>query len=513
MRLRSLSLAAPLLLAGTALAQNPNAIGLWRTDQPAFAYFVIPGIPAGQTGNSVWVCLPPDMITYFRPQTAGGLRELDFRGVEIKVVTPPNSSGSTKLHQINAWEIRKAVQAPPPNEGSLIPFIDTVTPSNGLYVSAASPGSINIPNGTTGYGLYTIKALLANSVPVPAGSSAGDGLCWRMLDYQKQFGSPAGTGAQTSLMMACTTNETGTTTSPGFSGQTTANGANALVQNTTEFCVTFFFEQSMIQPVKNAKLVPAGSVVPGGTLPATISFPVQMDDGHGALTPKAGEYISYSANSNKILKPGASTDVWIVPFVLFEGDTGGGGGVDPQPENWVGNGGAVQNAFIYPMSLKKWLNDTAILFGLVINDFGGTLNPNDSTLGLWLGVDLPNLVNINVLLNSFSLSDTSAPAFSGPETKMYDKATNPGGIMVRNYYAWNTTLSGELRSLHVPQVGYTPIAPLTPGGDVGIGQHPGVPQVAGLGFSMTAWVLDKSSPVSPIGFNILDVTNVIRITL
>jgi hypothetical protein len=509
MRFSFTKLAAPLLLASAASAQvNPNAIGIWRSDNPMFAYYVIPGIPAGQTGNSVWACLPPDMITYFRPQAAGGLRELDFWGVELKVVTPPNTTASAKIHQIPGWEIRRAVQANSPNEGALIPFVDPQNPNNGLFAKLTSGGGISVAANTAAYNLYTVKNMLAASVPVPAGSAAGDGLAWMMVDYCKQYGSPATAQmTQTSLMMSCTQSETHGVNSPGYSGQTISGGMPTPGSNLIEFCVTFFFEQSMIAPTKNAKLLP-----PGGTLPASVTVPVAMDDGHGALTPSGGEWISYTANSNKSLKPGNSTNVWLVPFMLFEGDVTSG--LDPAPENWVANGGAVQNSFIHPMPLQKWLDDTVTLFGIIPPpNFSQTLNPGNSTLGLWLGVDLPNFININVLLNGFTLADASAPAFAGPETKMYDKPTNPTGVMVRNFAAWNTTLQGEMRTLQTAQTGYTPILPLSAGGDLGIGQHPGLPQLAGLAFQMTCWVLDKQSPSSPIGYNIIDMTNVIRVTL
>jgi hypothetical protein len=508
MRFSFAMLAAPLLLTSAVSAQaNPNAIGLWRSDAPTFAYFVIVNIPAGQTGNSVWACLPPDLITYFRPQASGGVRELDFWGMEMKVVTPPNTTANPKPHALPSVEIRRAVQANPPNEGALIPFFNPVNPNDGMFVKTVSPGNIVVAANTAGYGLYTTKFMLGASVPVPAGNSAGEGIAWVWSDYCKQYGSPAmATSPQLSLMMAVTTNETHGATTPGFSGQTTAAAVNTNLGNTNEFCVTLYFEQSMIQWVKNGKLLP-----PGGTIPPAVTFPVQFDDGHGALTPGAGEWISYTANSNKSLKPGNSTNVWLVPFILFEGDVQVG--IDPTPENWVGNGGAVQNAYIHPMPLKKWLDDLAALFGMVGPSLGQALNPNDSTLGLWLGVDLPNFVNITALLNAFILADATAPSFAGPETKMYDKTNNPNGMLVRNFSAWNTNLQGEMRHLQTTQTGYSPIISQTANGDLGIGQNPGLPQLAGMGFFMTCWILDKSSPTNPIGYNIIDMTNTIRLSL
>jgi hypothetical protein len=119
------------------------------------------------------------------------------------------------------------------------------------------------------------------------------------------------------------------------------------------------------------------------------------------------------------------------------------------------------------------------------------------------------------LLNAFSFADVSAPGSAGPETKIYALATNPTGILVRNFFAWNATFQGELRTLQTPQVGYTPLSPVGLTGNVGLGQHPGIPQVVGLSFYVTCWVYDITAPpqINPVGVNIVDMTNVIRIQL
>lgn len=496
--------AALLLLTSPAFAQNPNAVGLWKTQSPTLSGLYIPSVTPGTSGNYVFQCLPPDLITYFRPQSAGGKRELDFRGVEFKLLTPANPTGSVKNHLIPGWEIRRAVQANAPNEGNLIPYVNPQDATDGLYVYQPAPGSVNVPANSGGL-VWAVKLFLPSAVAVPAGSSAGDGLAFRMLDYMKQYGSTA--TAPNSIMLVMTTNETANANVSSYSGQQLQGQTSVLFFNGTwEFAITYYFNQSMIQPVKNATLLPTG-----GTLPASIQYPVSMNDGHGAYTTSPGDVISYSGNSNKSLFPTlASSNVWLVPMYMFEGDTVPG--FDPAPENWVGNNGVPQLAYIYPIPLQKWLNDLGAIAGYIGPPLGSLLNPNNSTLGLWAGLDLPNFVNFGIAVNSLNFADVSAPAAAGPETQMYDLATNPTGIMVRNFGVF-AGFQGEWRSHQTPQRGYTPLTPV--GSNIGLGPHPGLPQLVGMALLLQCWVYDVSAPpsINPVGVNIVDVTNTIRIQL
>ncbi len=505
---------------GTALAQgtnNANAIGMWRSDTLSYTAWFIANVPAGQSGNSVWAVLPPDVLTYFKPQLPGGgngARELDFRGFEFKIVSPANPTGASVSHLVPPIELRRAIQAPSPNEGRYIP--DT-TPG-GLFATFTGAANFVVAANTTGLGLSIRNFTLttANAVPVPAGSPQGDGLCFRMIDYMKQFGSTATT--PNSLMMAMVNTESGPTTGKSFSGQTSVAGGNLNIdQGGLEFAVTFLFEQSMIAPYKNVKQLAPGAAIPGaGTLPPAVIVGLTGDDGRGALSPVPGDVISFMVNSNFTdkLGPAQTGNVWVIPFFMYEGDIGAGPAGDPIPEDWVGNGGASQPSYIHPMSLQQWFEDVATAFGLQPG-IGGLLNPSKSTLGLWLGVDLSmGLLNNSVLANSFALGDvTNGPAFAGPETSMYAFQGAPAGTFSRNLVRWNSTIVSEHKSLQVRQRGYSPVVPLA-NGFVGIGEYPiGVPQLLGQGFYLTAWVLDLASPVTVTPAHLIDMTNVLKMTL
>jgi len=513
---RLLAISAAFAMASAAYGQvNPNAVGMWRSDKLPGTVLFIPSVPAGSTGNHVWCVLPPDVLTYFKPQADGGVRELDFWGFTMVVGLPANPGTTAVTHNGPRIELRRAVQANAPNEGRWVP--DVSTPA---FVTI--PEQINqytVAAGTTGNGLNYTTKMLTVPVKVPAGSATGDGLCFRWVDYMKQYGSTA--TAPQSLMIAFTGNNTTAgesgTLAQNLSGQTTPAGGDVWISfgganGSTEMAVTFYFEQSMITPVKNVKPLAPGSAVPGGVLPASVTAGFTMDDGHGALNPVPGDVISFQVNSNKQAKLGAQAgNVQIVPLVLFSGDVAGGA-ANPNPEDWVASGGSAQESHIHPMPLQRWLEDIATTFGL-FPGLGLGLNPNNSTLGLWLGSDSANgYFNLQVLLNCFALSDL-AGGFVGPEIRAYNKTSNPTGSFSRNLVQWNANLIGELRSLSRGQYGYTPIVPVGATGSVGIVEYPqGVPQLQGTSFYITAWIMDISSPTNP-PVNILDMTNVVKISL
>jgi hypothetical protein len=517
------ALAATLSFGGSAFAQtNPNALGIWRSDDYTKLIGLNNGAAVGATGNHIWTILPPDVLTYFKPQPSGA-RELDFRGLCLLMRTP---GGTAKAHTVPIIEIRKAVQAAAPNEGRYLPDLTaqglllsfnkvnlgTIAANNTVALSYLLPFAVTFPTGSP------------TSVAMPAGTPAGQGLALRVVDYQSQYGG----GTNGSLMFLVSTTETPWAADQGpLSGVTIAGTGSfwmdQLVAGTTpltshEWCFTFLFDQSLVVPIKNAVQLQGGAAIPnGGTLPTSLDplnggFAIQADDGRGALAPKPGDVLSFAMNSNMGAKlgPAAVGSAWLVPFMFFEGDALP---TDPLPENWVGQGGTQQLSYIYPMPLQTYLNDFGSFIG--IPQLGTFLNPNNSTLGLWLGVDLANnYLNFNALVNGFGISDiTNGVSFGGPETKMFDTTTNPTGQMARNLVKFGTRI-GELKSLSVPQTGWTPVVTSTNPAFIGMEYPVLVPNtLAGKGFYITCWVMDVASPTNPFIFNILDVTSVLKFTM
>lgn len=515
------------LTCATSLAfgqtPSPNAIGMWRSDDfSKVQTFNLNGVAAGGTGTHLWTVLPPDVLTYFRSQGALAKRELDFRGISFYLFCP--TAGGAKQHNIPKIELRRAVQAAAPNQGRWVP-----SPTAGgllLTFNAVSAGTLTANN------IYAIDYMLpvawqvptgVTSVVTPSSTSAGDGLCLRMVDYLSQYGSG------TSVQVLMTTHESAFPAGGGpMSGITTTAGGNQWMDTafvtplpTHEWLFTFYFDQSMITPTKNTTQIQAGGLLPGTTqvLPPVLNpgsgFAVSCDDGRGALYPKPGEIVSWSINSNVGAKlgPTGAGQVWLIPFMMFEGDVLPS---DPAPENWVGNNGVAQPAYIYPMPLKNWLNDLDLLLGTPSPTLGNNLNPNNSTLGLWLGVDLANgFVNVSLLLNGLGLSDiTQGLSWGGPETKAYDSVLNATGNLGRNLTKFGTRVS-EFKTLTKPQIGYTPVVPsLFVANSFGLDYPTGLPfSIGGLSFYITCWEMDIASPTNPFVFNIIDMTTVLKFTL
>ncbi len=520
MRARFLALPAALMMAGTAAAQSgvliPNAIHLWRSDV-FFGTVVNLAAGPGVGGHAAWQTMPPDVLTYFRNQThptEPGARRLNFRGFEITLFVPP--AGAANNHASPQMELRRAIENPAA-QARLLP--DT-----------ANPALVTIP--PVAIGVLPANEVLkfavdlgSPGVSVPAGNQFGNGLSCFLPHVGQQFG-----GAN-SLMIVLTGQpgvlgfETSALSLSGLTLPYLAAGAplymdqlllGGLTIASTENQFTYYFSQSLIQPVKNSVLVTGGTPLPGGgAMP--VPFPFYMDDGRGALLPVGGDGISYTGNSNyQSLGLGP---VWFIPLTMFDGDIGAGGGTDPLPENWVGAGGAPENSYIYKKSVIAWIDELLIAFGGTPGA-GALLNPANSNQGLWLGVDLfLGLLNPTILVNSVNFADISGgPAHAGNEFTAYHSLLAPGGIFGRNLVNFAPTTNpisnavGEHTTMLLPQTGYTDFVP-TPNGFRGFGENPGGPTIAGRAFYVTCWMLDTASTTTVTNNNILDMTNVIKITL
>lgn len=494
MRLWLTALPASLLLAGSALAQapTPNAIGLWHSSELINSGIGFNTVPAGTVGLSVWQVLPPDVLTYFRPQGAGALRELDFRGLEFKMFRTGTPIGLSEIPQI---DITRAVQAAAPNEGRYVP--------DAAVLASFPAAPWTFPTGV----VVQLQYVNVAPVAVPAGTSAGQGLAARYVDYCKTG------GAGQKVILAYTFAESNGPALNGLNGGAGDIFMDAAGFPASETTTSFLFDQSMVQPIKNSTLSSGGSpLLGGGSVPAGV-FNFVSDDGRGGLKPSGGQTLSYLVNSNKGANP-AFGSVWVLPFVMLEGDTQFG--TNPAPENWVGNGASVENAYIHSMSWRKWVQD--LLFaGLGVPPAGGmaiatALNPNDSTLGLWLGIDLPAFQNLVLLVNSFLFASTAnGPAWAGPETTMFDSLLAPTAPIGRNLVNLGTKIA-ENKHWNVPQTGWTAAMGFFPP-LMGFGVNPGGASVAGVGFYVTAWVFDVSSPTNPTGVEMIDMTNVAKFTL
>lgn len=513
MRFRYL-LPAVLLTAGSAMAQagaaTPNAVGVWSSRAFGFVgWFIGTGYPAGQGGNTMWQALPPELTTYFRSNTGANpnTRELDFRGVEM-TVTHFNSF-------ILAYDgPRIQVSAAKPNPAQTQRWIPDNTVVGSPYVDIAStPGLVvgGSPAGTVYKLAFNIPAVRIPTV-TPGGTGNAIMLVWQ--DYMKTLGD----GNDLYVVSTSTEPGAGGIQSVSYSGGSIVSGQNFIVPNgfptatsSCEYCFTWLFEQSMIQMVKNAKIISqTGQILGGGPPPAP--FTVDYDDGRGAVYPNPGEAVSYNGNSTygNPQPDGNFSSTWFAPFVLFSGDVPVASPTDPTPETWDTGG----NNYIYRQDVRDWIDDFCAITGACPPGTGAIINPSGSNWGIWMGIDLPNFVNITVLLNGIAFADINSIQWSGPISMAYDNPANLLGLLGRNlanvagYLAANATpILGikEHRTLLVgPQSGYTPVgggADLNGNGSqLGFGVNPG--GLGGNTFAVQCWMIDLAIT------QVVDVTNV-----
>lgn len=493
-------LPAALLTAGSAFAQAgaavPNAVGLWNSSLFGFfGWFIGTGFPAGTAGNQMWQSLPPELTTYHRNGSA--LRQLDVRGFEMNVTHFTAGGG---LYDTPRMQVRNAI---PGFAGGT-----RWTPGATVYADLASiPLGINAVGtaaGTTFRVSMDLGAGGAVAVPTAPGGS-GDAILAVWQDFQKQLGDGFGLYA-----VASSTEPTAGIAGTSYSGGSTNAGQNFILPNVPfsgEWVWTWLLEQSMIQPVVNAEFISStGNILGGGAPP--VPFAVKMDDGRHGIYPVAGDAVSYNGNSTYgNPAPAAIGTTWFAPFVQFSGDVAAPGITDPLPEIWQSG-----PMYIYASPVAKYIDDICVLTGGCLPGQGAILNPAGSFHGLWLGTDLPFLINITLLLNGLVFADVSSGfQWAGPSTMMYDSALNPGSLIGRNlanitgYVAANgAVLTGvrEHRTLLAgPQSGYTPVSNAAPSPTLlGFGVYPGA--LAGQTFAIQCWLLDMNI------LQIVDVSNV-----
>jgi hypothetical protein len=358
-----------------------------------------------------------------------------------------------------------------------------------------------IVGGTIAVAAYRICSDLGagNGAVVPAGDGLGGTLVAVWANY--------GAAGANDLDILATTGEPFSGQSISYSGGSLANGQNFVLpansgSSSGEYCITWLFEQSMIQPVRNVQFIPAGGQILGGGAPPTPGT-LSMDDGRGAFHAVAGDAISYSCNMRV---PPRAGSVWVVPFLLFSGDINNPGVTDPLPEAW--SGGPV---WVHAERLQKWLDDHCAVSAMCPPGTGAYLNPSNSWLALWLGLDLPGFMNLNVLSASLAFAEVSSgPQWAGPATLAYDSIADPTGLLGRNLA--NTasyvsqqgfSLAGvrEHRTLLCgTQSGYTPIVHASGSATwLGLGVYGG--GLAGKSLSIQCWALDPTANV------ILDTTH------
>ncbi|MBI3818224.1 MAG: hypothetical protein HY286_05995 [Planctomycetes bacterium] len=498
---------AAMLCSGIVMAQSgaptPNAIGIWNSSTLYTINWIIGGTASGP-GDMLWQPLPPELTTYFRNNSTC-VRELDFRGVEIGAA----QYGLTHPVASPNFQMRNAVPFLVPQTAGVIRW----HPGNTIYVDFLSiPGSVNAPLIPSGHNIR-ISYLLATPVAIPtAPGGVGDAIMGVWNNFTTSYADQ--------LTATANHSDSNTFSSPGsnaFSGYTDVNGQYAIIPNSappisegnpfSEFCWTYFFEQSMVQFVVNSQIVSAGGQIAGGGA-TPIPYAFYQNDGYASLYPKAGDTLSYSGNSS-YGNPGAVGTVWFAPFVQFSGDVGASGASDPVPEMWA-NG----PMYIYCSPVASYIDDLCLLTGGCQSGTGAALNPANSRHALWLGVDLGNnLYNPLLLVNGLNFADVSSGyQWAGPASKTYNSVSNPTGLFARNLYnlgpyfydsSGNPILGVmELRTLLVgPQCGYTPFA-LAPGSlqFYGFGTYNG--GLAGKTFSIQAWMIDMATG------QIVDVTNV-----
>jgi len=505
-RVRAAAIVATLLLPAVALGQAsaPNAIGLWRSNSSTTTGLTF-NQPVGTVDCAVFSCLPPAVLTYYKPQPpqGTGARELDLRAVEFRVNIPNNPSGATVVHDLPKIEIRKAIPSIGGTTGRLLP---DMSPTGLLVQFPQTIQFSQVPGAGSRTALVSLQ--LAAPLAVPAGTSDGGGLCFRMTDIHKQYG--------TASILPGFASSSGTT-APTLSGfQFPGQPGGFLDGYNLELAVTWYFEQPMLAPMRNATLqAPSSSMIGGTVIPPVVTAAVLGDDGHQALAPLPGDSLSYTVNSGARKKYGSGVgSPWIVPLVLFDGDAIGEGLVGPAPETWLGMNSV--SGFVHPVPLQRWLDDFSMVFGSPPG-LGAALNPANSTLALWLGLDLSlGYYNSTILFNAFPLADISGGArFAGPELDAWDSVLAPNGSLGRNLANWVPGgKRAEMKNFTISQSGYTPLvgAPGVPG--LGYVQYPAnAPFLAGRAFYLQAWILDTASTGSPLPAKIVDVTNVLRIQL
>ncbi|MBI3817125.1 MAG: hypothetical protein HY286_00415 [Planctomycetes bacterium] len=473
-----------------------SATGIWSSmGFGTFAWPVGTGFPAGTGGNSMWAVLPPELTAYFECNNGGPY--LRFRGVEFEVGTFNISAPAFDSPNI---EIRDAA----PNPNNLARRVP------GAELFATFPSTPNSVQGGLGYGAaYRLCYDFGpgNSAPV---KSLGRGLSFVWKDYDKQYGDGNG------ILLVSTANEpTGTgADSISYSGATTPSGQHYILPTFTyqgqpvsgEFVVTWLFDQSMIQAVKNARVMASNEQILGGGSPPS-PYTIQFEDGRASIYINPGDAVSFNCNSRLgTFDSGGVSSVWCAPMVQLSSDLGSPGATDPLPENWYS--GPVT---VHAMSLQQFIDDLLFLFGSPPGT-GAALNPNDSTLALWLGIDLPDFLNYTILSNGLAFADVSSgPQWSGPMVEMYDSASNSSAPIGRNlanvagyYDNLGQYISGirEYRTLWGPgQSGYTPIVAAPSSSTMlGFGVYNG--GMTGATFSIQCWMLDMQTS------KILDVTNV-----
>lgn len=480
MRFRYL-LPATLLVAGSAFAQTgaTNAIGVWNSSTFGFiAWFIT--VPAGDTNASMWQCLPAEVTTYFGNTTGYGAptsRTLSWRGYEVGI-TQFNAPGASDLPPI---EIRSTLI----NPGNTERWIPDYSAS-GLFASFPAVNGI-IPFGTPNGSHIRVSAKLAGAVSVPAGSPTGAGLAFVVRQFGAQYGG--GTGLH---MISTSTDTVPGLGASSYSGFTTPTGGSLVLPGQSELTVTHYFENAMIQPIKNPALITGtGQILGGGGPPAP--FTVSYNPGRGAIYASAGDVISYNGNS-RLGNPlqGSLGNTWFVPFVLFSGDLGPGdptGGPYGTGEVW--NTGAV---FVYGSPVRNWIDDLCAISGACPPGTGAIINPANSSWALWEGLDLTSgFLNFSVLVNGLALADVSSgPAWAGPSTVAFDSVAAPLGLIARNPVnaavgflgagGVPITTVSEFPTMLTPQAGYTPSVL-----GLSFGTYPG-----GLGgnyFAVQCWML------------------------
>jgi hypothetical protein len=443
----------------------------------------------------MWQALPPELTTYIRGG-ANRVRELDFRGLELETAyfaVNPN-------YQSPRIQIRSAI----PNPSQLQRWI----PGPNIYVDI--PAVNGVVNGNfLAFGIR-IAVTLANAAVIPtAPSGVGEAIMAVWQDFESQYGDGNDLLPCASLVEPTT----GGIRAVSFSGGSLSSGQNFILPNpgfSSEFGWTWLFEQSMIQQVTQSQLISSsGQILGGGAPPAP--FTVQQNDGRGAIYPLPGDAISYSGNSTygNPQPGGVPTNTWFVPFVLFSGDVPPLSPLDPTPETW--SDGTV--AYIYGQKVADWIDDFCAVTGACPPGTGAIIDPLANNWALWMGIDLPNFINVTVLLNGLSFADTSSGfQWAGPVVMMFDASVNPVGPIGRNIanhggfiLDQNGNAAPNIREyrtlLTAPQSGWTPVA-VGPTPFLGFGTHPGGPTVSGQTFAVQCWMLDLNIT------QMVDMTNV-----
>lgn len=494
-------------------ATTPNAVGVWSSRAFGFVgWFIGTGYAPGSAGNNMWQALPSELTTYFRSNTGANAntRELDFRGVEM-TVTHFNSA----VLAYNGPRIQ--ISAAKPNPAQTQRWIPDNTVAGSPYVDIASTPALVIggtPIGTVYKLAFNIPAV---RIPTVKPSGVGNAIMFVWQDYMKTLGD----GNDLYIVSTSTEPGAGGIQSVSYSGGSLVSGQNFILPNgfpaltsSCEYCVTWLFEQSMIQMVKNSKLISTtGQILGGGAPPAP--FTVDYDDGRGAIHPNPGEAVSYNGNTTygnpqPALFVGDVTNTWFAPFTLFSGDVPVASPVDPTPETWDTGG----NNYIYRQDVRDWIDDFCAVTSACGPGTGAIINPSGSNWGIWMGIDLPNFINITVLLNGIAFADINSVQWSGPVSMAYDAPANTLALLGRNlaniagYLDKNAIPQlgiREHRTLLVgPQSGYTPVAggaDLNGNGTaLGFGFNPG--GLGGQTFSVQCWMIDLNVT------QVVDVTNV-----